>query len=47
MSSSEFMDVELQKMFKEINEATQQPLIEKRSVDFLEPYLAMVENLVE
>ena len=44
MAASEFMDAELQKMFKEINEATQQPLIEKSSVDFLEPYLALIEN---
>ena len=47
MAASEFIDVELSKMFKEINEATQQPLIEKSSVDFLEPYLALEEKVVK
>ena len=47
MAATEFMHAELQKMFKEINETTQQALIEKSSVDFLEPYLALVGNVVE
>ena len=44
MTASEFMRAELKNMFKEIREATDQALIEKSSVDFLEPYLALIEN---
>ena len=43
MTASGLMHAEIQKMFREINEATKQSLIEKSSVDFLEPYLALVE----
>lgn len=46
MAESELMHLELQKMFREINEATKQSLIEKSSVDFLEPYLALIDNVV-
>jgi hypothetical protein len=44
MTASEFMRTELKSMFKEIREANDQALIEKSSVDFLEPYLALIEN---
>ena len=44
MTASEFMRAELKNMFKEIREATDQALIEKSSVDFLEPYLALIDN---
>ena len=47
MAASEMMHLELQKMFREINEATEQSLIEKSSVDFLQPYLTLVENVVQ
>ena len=49
MAASELMHAELQNLFKEISEATDSPLIEKSSVDFLEPYLTLVEqqNVVE
>ena len=47
MATSDLMHLEIQKLFNEINEATEQSLIEKSSVDFLEPYLALVENVVE
>ena len=47
MAASELKHAELQKLFKEINESTKQSLIEKSDVDFLEPYLALVENLVD
>ena len=46
MTASEFIRVELKNMFKEIREANDQALIEKSSVDFLEPYLALIENEV-
>ena len=46
MTASEFMRTELKSMFKEIREANDQALIEKSSVDFLEPYLALIENEV-
>ena len=45
MAASELMHEELQKMFKDINESTEQPLILKSDVDFLEPYLALVGNV--
>jgi hypothetical protein len=43
------MHQELQKCFKRIYEATDSSMIEKSTVDFLEPYLALVEkqNIVE
>ena len=44
MSASEFVHVELQNLFKEIKEAIDSPMIEKNSVDFLEPYLTLVEQ---
>jgi len=47
MSATKLQHSELQNLFREINEATNKPLIEKSSVDFLEPYLALVENIVE
>ena len=47
MTASEFQHTELQNLFREINEATDQPMIEKSSVDFLEPYLTLVEKVVE
>ena len=47
MAASELKHAELQKLFKEINESTEQTLIEKSDVDFLEPYLPLVENLVD
>ena len=49
MTASDLMHTVLQKLFKEINEATNSPLIEKSSVDFLVPYLTLVEqqNVVE
>ena len=45
MVASELMHEELQKMFKDINESTEQPLILKSDVDFLEPYLPLIENV--
>ena len=49
MAASDLMHAELQNLFKEIYEATDSPLIQKSSVDFLEPYLTLVEqqNVVE
>ena len=44
MAASEFVHVELQNLFKEIKEAIDSPMIEKNSVDFLEPYLTLVEQ---
>ena len=43
MAASEFKHLEIQNLFKVINEATGSSLIEKSLVDFLEPYLALVE----
>ena len=42
MAESEFRHIELQNLFREINEATSQPMIEKNSVNFIEPYLVLV-----
>ena len=47
MTASEFLHLELKNLFREINEATNQPMIEKSSVDFLEPYLALVEKVID
>ena len=47
MAASELMHIELQNLIKEVNVATGDSLIEKSSVDFLKPYLALVENVVE
>jgi hypothetical protein len=46
MASSEFMHKELQNVFKGIYEATEAPLIEKSTVDFLESYLVEQQNVV-
>jgi hypothetical protein len=45
MVASEFNHSEIENLFKSINEATYKSMIEKSSVDFLEPYLALVENV--
>ena len=47
MSASELQHSELQNLFREINDATDQPMIEKSEVDFLEPYLVLIEKKVE
>ena len=47
MAASELMHKELQNLIKGVNVATGDSLIEKSSVDFLEPYLPLVENVVE
>ena len=42
MAASEFLHEELKNFFKGIIEATESPLIEKSTLDCLEPYLALV-----
>jgi len=39
MALSELMHPELQNLFREIKDGTENPLIEKSSVTFLKPYL--------
>ena len=49
MAATEFLHKELQNLFKDFKEATDCSLIEKSSVDFIEPYLALIDeqNVVE
>ena len=44
MATSELIHEDLQSLFKEIHEATNSQMIEKSSVDFLEPYLNLVKK---
>jgi len=48
MAAFEIIHEDLQSLFNEINEATNSSMIEKSSVDFLEPYLVLVkkQNLI-
>ena len=47
MAASEFQLLELQNLFREINETTDKLLIEKSSVDFLKPYLVLDKKIEE
>ena len=44
MVASEFLHEELQNVLKGIKEVINSPLIEKSTIDFLEPYMALVEQ---